>query len=241
MTRDIRYAFRGMARRPLYTAVVIVTLALGIGANTAIFSLVNGVLMHPLPTPALDRVVVVQEDIFGLNLLGAQLSPAEAVDLFARKDLFAATAAHAGMSANLTGQGEAQRVVMQRTLGDFFGLFGVRPPLATYRRTIHKTGSPRRRRVTAFGQQVPAPTRARSGSLALNGTPYEVIGVLPRAFSTRAARSLHPFLEPRGSPRTRVTAFHDDGGAPRDAVTPERLASARDAGGALGSAVSRRL
>src|SRR3954468_15276135 len=114
---DARYALRGMGRRPLYTAIVVVTLALGIGANTAIFSLVNAVLMHPLPTPALDRLVVIQEDILGLNFLNAQLSPGEANDLFARKDLFSRATALAGGSANLTGQGDPQRVSMLRTMG----------------------------------------------------------------------------------------------------------------------------
>src|SRR4051794_6013231 len=126
---DARYALRGLGRRPAYTAIVIATLALGIGANTAIFSLVNSVLMHPLPTPGLDRLVVIREDIRALNLLNAQLSPGEALDLFARKDLFVAAGAHTGGSANLTGEGDPQRVSLVRTLGNLFGVLGVQPYL----------------------------------------------------------------------------------------------------------------
>ena len=228
---DIRYALRGMVRRPLYTTVVIVTLALGIGANTAIFSLVNGVLLNPLASPALDRIVVVQEDMLGLNLLGAQLSPAEALDLFARKDLFVATAAHAGMSANLTGQGEAQRVVMQRTLGDFFGLFGVRPLLGHLYRPGDSENAAARVVVASYGfwqQVLGGDPRAIGHSLELNGTPYEVIGVLPEAFQyPRSAQLYIPFpLEPRWlTEDARHSLFMTTVARPRDAITSERLAS----------------
>src|SRR5918992_1291983 len=72
--RDVRYALRGMAHRPGYTAVIVATLALGIGANTAIFSAVNTALLRPVPTPGLDRLVVVREDLIPLKLFDAPIS-----------------------------------------------------------------------------------------------------------------------------------------------------------------------
>jgi len=178
---DVRYALRGMGRRPLYTTIVILTLALGIGANTAIFSLVNAVLMHPVPTPALDQLVVIEEDLLPLNLLGAELSPGEVLDLAKRKDLFVATAAHAHGSANLTGQGEPQRVSTLRTMGNYFGLFGVRPYLGHFYRA-EDSADPASAVVASYGfwqQVLGADPRAVGRSLELNGYKYEIAGVLP--------------------------------------------------------------
>ncbi|HET7200140.1 MAG TPA: ABC transporter permease, partial [Burkholderiales bacterium] len=195
---DIRYAIRGMIRRPLYTAVVVVTLALGIGANTAIFSLVDAVLLHPLPTPALDRLVVIQEDLLPMNLLGAQLSPGEALDVFARKDLFSSAAALAGWTVNLTGQGEPQRVRGIRTLGDFFGVFAVRPYLGRfYHPDDSKPGTPAGVVLSyAFWQQAFSGDRGVLGrSVDLNGYKYEVLGVLPANFQyPRSAQIYTPFV-----------------------------------------------
>ena len=228
---DARYALRGMTRRPLYTAIVVVTLALGIGANTAIFSLVNAVLLRPLPTPALDRLVVIQEDIVGLNLLDAQLSPGETIDLFSRSDLFAKIAGLSGGSANLTSQGDPQRVSMPRTLGDFFGVFAVRPALGRlYRPDDSAPGAPRV--VVAshgFWQQVlGADPKAVGRSVELNGTKYEVIGVLPADFQyPRSAQLYAPFildpvwLTPERRNSLNVTVI----GRQRDGLSPEQLAS----------------
>ena len=125
--RDARVALRGLVHRPLFAATIVLTLALGIGANTAIFSAVDAVLLHPLPAPALDRLVTVYDDLPGINLSKAPLSPGESLDLMARTDLFDASAAYRESSLTLTGIDPPRRVAATATMGRFFDLFGARP------------------------------------------------------------------------------------------------------------------
>jgi putative ABC transport system permease protein len=195
--QDVRSALRGMWRRPLYTLVVVVTLALGIGANTAIFSAVNSLLLHPVPTPALDRIVSIREDLLGLDLLDAPLSAGEALDLFARKDLFQATAAYANGNMNLTGQGEPRRVGTTQTLGEFFTLFGVRAEVGRLFRPEDSAEGGPRVVVLAYGlwQELGGGDPAFIGrSIELDGNRYEVIGVLPPAFRfPRSAQLYRPY------------------------------------------------
>jgi len=229
---DARYALRGMLRRPLHASIVVATLALAIGANTAIFTLVDRVLMHPLPTPGLDKLVVIQEDLLGLNLRDSQLAPGETYDLMQRKDLFSAVAGLAGGSANLTGQGDPQRVAMQRTLGDFFGVFAERPLLGrVYRSEDSAPGAPHVVVATfAFWRQVlGADPQAIGRSLELNDTRYELIGVLPPDFQyPRSAQLYTPFtLDPVWLTQDRRSSqFITVVARPRDQLAPERLTSA---------------
>jgi predicted permease len=228
---DARYALRGMARRPLYTAIVVVTLALGIGANTAIFSLVNAVLLHPLPTPGLDKLVVIREDILGLNMRDAQLSPGETVDLFARHDLFAATAAQTGGSVNLTGQGEPQRVAMVRTFGDYFGLFAVRPYRGRFYPPAASSDLGTRVVVASYGfwqQVLGGDERAIGRSVELDGVKFEVVGVLPPVFQyPRSAQLYTPFpLTPSWlTPERRNSLNMTVIARPRDGLSPEQVAA----------------
>ena len=228
---DARYALRGMGRRPLYTAVVVVTLALGIGANTAIFSLVNAVLLHPLPTPGLDRLVVIREDILGLNLRDAQLSPGETVDLFARRDLFSAVAADGGGSMNLTGRGEPQRVAVLRTFGNYFGLFAVRPYLGRFYRPEDSNDPGTRVVVASYGfwqQVLGGDDHVLGRSLELDGIKFEVVGVLPPDFQyPRSAQLYMPFpLDPMWlKPERRNSLNMTVIARPRDGVSADQLAA----------------
>ncbi len=129
LARDFSYAARSLLRRPGFALIVILTLALGIGADTGIFSVVERVLLRPVPAPALDRLVVIKEDIQSLNLLDAQLSPGETVDLIARKDLFDAGAGYSSDAATLAGHGDPQQLAGAAVFGDFFPIFGARPYL----------------------------------------------------------------------------------------------------------------
>src|SRR5262249_16038473 len=134
IARDIRYAVRQLAKRPLFTVVALITLALGIGANTAIFSPVNTLLFQPLPVPPLDQPISVQSNIPKLNLMQYPVDPTEANELSTHSDVFSAAAGFHTTNPVLTGAGEARRLVAARTLGKFFDMFGAVPFLGRFYR-----------------------------------------------------------------------------------------------------------
>jgi predicted permease len=183
--RDVRYALRGMAKRPGYTAIIVATLALGIGANTAIFSAVNAVLLRPVPTPELHRLVVVRGNILRLNLLDNPISAGEAVDLMRRRDLFTSSTGFTQTSRNLTGLGEPRRVALTQTIGEFFAVFGVRPAVGrVYDPSDSQEGAAP---VAVLGhslwQELSGGDPGFVGrSIELNGQPHRVVGVLPPEF-----------------------------------------------------------
>ena len=88
LRQDLRYLLRTLSRSPGFAAIAVLTLGLGIGANTAIFSILNSVLVRPVATPVPERLVVIREDLPGLSLLNTELSPPEVIDLAAQTDLF---------------------------------------------------------------------------------------------------------------------------------------------------------
>jgi putative ABC transport system permease protein len=182
--RDVRYALRGMARRPGYTAVVVLTLALGIGANTAVFSAVNAALLRPLPTPWLERLVVIRDDLPGLGLRRIETSVAETEDLAERTDLFQTVGGFSAADFNLTGVGEPQRVRATHTVGGFFDVFGVRPHLGRLYRPDESEGGRHQVAILsyAFWQELGGDRDIIGRRLQLNGLPFEVVGVLPSNF-----------------------------------------------------------
>src|SRR5690606_5153794 len=118
LLQDLRHAARALRTAPGFTILAVVALALGIGANTAIFSLVNAVLLRPLPVEGLDRLHVVREDLLPLELYDVALSPPEVLDLATREDAFEAVTGFQVGDRTLTGHGEPQRVGVVTTLGD---------------------------------------------------------------------------------------------------------------------------
>jgi len=197
---DLRYALRTLRRAPGFTAVAVLTLGLGIGAGSAIFRVINAAFLRPVPAPQLDRVVVISEDLPGLNLLNAQLSPLQSEDLAKRTDLFQSYAAITGASYNLTGFGDPQRVRAVRTAGSFFGIFAVQPRLGRLYRADEADGPNRFVAVLshAFWRQVTGGDPAQVGrKIELNGVPHEVVGVLPAEFRyPQSAQVFLPFHDP---------------------------------------------
>ncbi|MFN2540648.1 MAG: hypothetical protein ABR514_00560 [Chthoniobacterales bacterium] len=109
---DLRYAFRTLVKSPAFTFVALLTLALGIGANSAIFSVVNRVLLPPLPFKNPDRLVVVWENATDLGFPRNTPSPANFLDWRDQNTVFDGTMAFAERSYNLTGDGEPERLVI---------------------------------------------------------------------------------------------------------------------------------
>jgi putative ABC transport system permease protein len=198
LSRELRYAIRGLLRRPAFTCVIILTLALGIGANSAIFSFVNAILLRPVPVPWLDRLVAVRRSVPGVaGLDNTEMSPAEAMDIAHRTDLFDASAAFIASALNLEGTSEPQRITAARTLGDFFTLFGARPLIGSvYRAEDSENGLFQRALLSqALWQQAFGGDSSVVGRMIqLSGRSYEVVGVMPPTFRyPRSAQLWTPF------------------------------------------------
>src|SRR5438105_4399683 len=118
----LRHVGRGLRANPGFTAVVGLTLALGIGANTAIFSLVDAVLLRPLPYPNPQELVSVKVDLVGLNLTNVGMGVPEMEDLRDQSGVFAEISAVRPISANLTGSDRPQRIEALGVSPNYFAL-----------------------------------------------------------------------------------------------------------------------
>ena len=130
LIKDIRYSLRSLLKRPGFTVIALVALALGIGANTAIFSLVNAVVLRPLPFPEPDRLVWVWGNIRnGGNR--ASISPLDFLDYRAQNKTFENFAASFSMSlpVNITGNGDPERLNASGVTGNFFDTFKIAPAI----------------------------------------------------------------------------------------------------------------
>jgi putative ABC transport system permease protein len=127
--QDVTFGLRMMRKSPGVTALAIITLALGIGANTAIFSNVNALLLRPFAFPDLDRVTVVYETVPKQDATNVKAAPANFRDWIEQNKTFDHLAAIHGWDANLTGEGVAERVEGYQVTADFFSLLGVAPQL----------------------------------------------------------------------------------------------------------------
>jgi predicted permease len=181
--QDVRYACRGLLRQPGFAATAILTLALAIGANGAIFSAIQAALLRPLPFPRPNEIVFV----WGTDTIHKRwsLSPAD-LDDFRRARSFQSIAAVQAQSVNLTGIDEPARVVGAFVSPEYFTIFGVQAALG---RTFHPNEDDRGAGLTAvLGYAL---WQGRFGGdpsilgrkLIFNGEPFTVIGILPRDFS----------------------------------------------------------
>ncbi len=179
---DLKMAFRTLLRSPAFSMVTILVLALGVGANSAIFSVVQGVILDPLPYPDSDRLVLVWENDRHRGTQREGASYPDYLDFLQRARLFQELAAIETVNRTLTGQGEPIRLVGGRTTANYFRALGVEPVLGRHFTAEEET--PGRDRVvllhsslwrSAFGGDPGVLGR----SITLDGQPHTVIGVMP--------------------------------------------------------------
>ncbi len=184
LIKDIRYAIRTLIRRPGFAAVAVITLALGIGANTAIFSVVYGVLLRPLPYPDPDRLVALRESNLARQP-DAQIAPGNFLDWQRQNTVFSHLAAYRTVSYNLTGDGPPERLLAGRASTGLFTMLGTQPILG--REFLLEENQPGREKVVLIGQGL---WQRRFGTdpniigktLNLSGENYTVVGVMPDDF-----------------------------------------------------------
>jgi putative ABC transport system permease protein len=184
--QDARYAARMLVRSPGFSLVAILTLALGIGANTAIFSVVNALLLRPLPYPAAGQLVMVWQDLRARGGPADEwATPGNFVDWRDSRAIFASTAAMQGWQPTLTGVAEPEPLFGEQVTQEYFDVLGVRPALG--RAFAPEEDVPNAPRVVVLShglwQRRFGGDRAMVGrSIILGGEPHEVIGVMPDGF-----------------------------------------------------------
>jgi putative ABC transport system permease protein len=183
--KDFRYGIRSLLKRPGFTAIAVITLALGIGANTAIFSLVNAVLLRSLPFADPDRLVMIWEDASFAGFPRNTPAPANYLDWKTQGQSFADMAAQDMRSFNLTGDGEPEKVEAFGVTANYFPLLGIKPALG--RAFTNEEDTPGANRVVIINHNL---WQERYGGeqniigrqLSLSGEKYTVVGVMPAGF-----------------------------------------------------------
>ncbi|HYJ06812.1 MAG TPA: ABC transporter permease [Chthoniobacterales bacterium] len=185
LLKDLRYGVRTLLKQPGFTAIAVLTLALGIGANTAIFSVVNAVLLRPLPYQNPDQLIAVYEKRPALGRERGFVSPPDFIDWRAQNTVFANIAAYAPWTANRTDGEEPERIVGTLASADLFPALGVSPSLG--RTFSADEDRPNANRVVVIGHRLWQRRFASDPSIVgkpvmLNGNSHVVIGVMPRGF-----------------------------------------------------------
>ena len=183
---DLRYAFRNFAKSPGFTAAVILSLAIGIGANASIFSITDDLLLRPLPYKNSDRLVILWNRSPGLNILQDWFSPAQYFDIKNGHSGFEQVAIAIGGNFNLTGSGDPERIGAIRISSNLLPMLGVNAIAG--RLFTPEEDSPGRAdtAILTYGMwanRFGSDPHMLGKSLIINGVTYEVAGILPKSFS----------------------------------------------------------
>src|SRR5688572_9676397 len=183
--KDIRYGARTLLKSPGFTAVAVLTLALGIGANTAIFSLLHAVLVRPLPFNQPDELVQVYEDASAIGFPRGDVAGGNYHEWRRDQTVFTDMAALGMRSFSLTGDGDPERVLAHSATANIFSLLGVSPVLG--RAFLAEDDKPGAQKVAllTYGlwqRRYASATDVINRDVLLDGEKYKVIGVLPERF-----------------------------------------------------------
>ena len=186
LLQDIRYGFRGLAKSPGFTAAALLSLAIGISANTAIFSIVNTLLLRPLPYKDANRLVILWNRSPGLGITEDWFSTAQYFDIKTEHHGFEDVAIAIGGNENLTGDGAPERVGTIHVSSNLLPMLGVEPARGRLFVSTEDANGSAGTAILGYGMWVRrygSDPRVIGKSLTINGKTYQVIGILPRSFS----------------------------------------------------------
>ena len=191
--KDIRYGMRSLLRQPGFTAIVVLTLALGIGANTAIFSVVYSVLIKPLPFNRPDRIVLLWGDNRETGESRNQMSHTDVVDYKAQQTLFDSIATYSSWRPLISGTGEPARINGALVGDDFFRVMGQQPMLG--RAFLPEEQQDGKDQVAVLSyelwqKQLNGDPNAVGKTILLNLRPHTIVGVMPASFHSLPATLL---------------------------------------------------
>ncbi len=186
LAQDLRYALRTFAKNPGFALAAILSLAIGIGANTSIFSVANALLLHPLPYKDADRLAILWNRSPGLNITEDWFSTAQYFDIKNGHSGFEQVAIAIGGNYNLTGAGDPERVGTIRVSSNLLPMLGVRA--AQGRLFVPDEDLPGRpaTALLSYGmwaRHYGSDPHILGKSITVNGLPYQVVGILPQTFS----------------------------------------------------------
>lgn len=185
LLRDFGHALRSLRRNPGFTVVALLTLVLGIGANAAIFSVVDAVLLRPLPYPEPDRLIRLWSYYTERDLPPLNVSDGELLDYQQQSRTLESLGAFVSLNANLTGDSEPERVLATYTTAGFFPALGVTPAAGRfYGAEEDAPGGPRGAVISQslWQRRFASDPQAVGRDLEINGRPVPVLGVAPTGF-----------------------------------------------------------
>jgi predicted permease len=184
--QDLRYGARTLTKNPGFTIVAVITLALGIGANSAIFSVVNGLLLSPLPYRNSERLAIIWTHSPGANVSQDWPSPGQYSAIKAQNTVFEELALAVGGSVNLTGQSEPERLGVVRTSSVMLSLLDAQPLIGRLFEPEEDVPGKPPTVILSYGlwqRRFGADSNVIGQALTLNGRSHTVVGVMPADFS----------------------------------------------------------
>jgi predicted permease len=191
LLQDIRYGVRVLIKKPAFSSIALLTLALGIAVTTAIFTVVDGVLLRDLPVRDPSRVVVIHNQLPKLNLPRTQVAAPQYVEYSRQTQAFASTAAQTGRNFNLTGTGTPERLQAARVTASFFPTLGINPVAGRFFNTEEDQTGNEHVAVLSFAlwkRLFNSSSSVLNNAIELSGTRYQVIGVAPQEIEDIYAR-----------------------------------------------------
>jgi predicted permease len=184
MLQDIRYAYRISRKSPGFTLAAVLTLGLGIGANTSLFSVVNGVLLNPLPYPHPKQLVALHQS--KPNFSQGAISYPNFLDWQKENHSFSGMAVYRSLVFNLTGSGDAEQLFGQYVTADFFAILGTKPALGrSFVAGEDRIGGPPLVIISTelWERKFNGSTDVLNKAITLNGKAYTIVGVAPKRFT----------------------------------------------------------